>query len=268
VDIKAYIESGAIESCVLGLASPEEEAVLYSLAAEHAEVKEALDAFAGLVQLQAEENAITPPAAIKQRLLEKLAGEFAQPKAAVVPVNSEIETNGAKVIKTGGFNVWRNVAAAAIILFIVSAGLNVYYYSSYSQVTGKYQALLTERSTLQASNDDYHKALNIIQDSIMHVVRMPGVPGRENNQAIVYWDARTKDVYVYAQTLQQAPQGKQYQLWALVDGQPVDAGVIGDCNTVCKMKNIPRAQAFAITLENAGGSKTPNLQAMYVMGKV
>jgi len=34
------------------------------------------------------------------------------------------------------------------------------------------------------------------------------------------------------------------------------------------MKNIPKAQAFAITLEKKGGSVTPTLSAMYVMGKV
>jgi len=35
-----------------------------------------------------------------------------------------------------------------------------------------------------------------------------------------------------------------------------------------KMKNIAKAQAFAITLEKKGGSLSPNLQALYVLGKV
>jgi anti-sigma-K factor RskA len=34
------------------------------------------------------------------------------------------------------------------------------------------------------------------------------------------------------------------------------------------MKNIPAAQAFAITLENRGGSVSPTMEAMFVMGKV
>jgi hypothetical protein len=37
---------------------------------------------------------------------------------------------------------------------------------------------------------------------------------------------------------------------------------------IINMKNIPRAQAFAITLEKKGGSATPNLAMMYVMGRV
>ena len=35
-----------------------------------------------------------------------------------------------------------------------------------------------------------------------------------------------------------------------------------------KMKNIPKAQAFAITLEKAGGSAAPTLEQLFVMGNV
>jgi len=36
---------------------------------------------------------------------------------------------------------------------------------------------------------------------------------------------------------------------------------------VVKMKNIPRAQAFAVTLEKRGGSAAPTMDQMYMMGK-
>jgi hypothetical protein len=35
-----------------------------------------------------------------------------------------------------------------------------------------------------------------------------------------------------------------------------------------RLKTIPKAEAFAITLEKKGGSTVPNMDAMYVMGKV
>jgi anti-sigma-K factor RskA len=34
------------------------------------------------------------------------------------------------------------------------------------------------------------------------------------------------------------------------------------------MKNIPRAQAFAITLEKKGGNPTPTMEQMFVMGSI
>jgi anti-sigma-K factor RskA len=48
----------------------------------------------------------------------------------------------------------------------------------------------------------------------------------------------------------------------------VDAGVLGDCNGLCKLSNITKAQAFAITLEKKGGSPTPDLTQLHVLGKV
>ncbi len=68
-----------------------------------------------------------------------------------------------------------------------------------------------------------------------------------------------------------APAGKQYQLWAIVDGKPVDGGMItskdGKNYNIQKMKTFGRAEAFAITLETAGGNPQPK-GTMYVMGKI
>ncbi len=63
---------------------------------------------------------------------------------------------------------------------------------------------------------------------------------------------------------------KQYQLWAIVNGKPVDAGTfdMGEGVSFVKLKTIPKAEAFAITLEKRGGSETPTMNAMFVMGNV
>ena len=52
--------------------------------------------------------------------------------------------------------------------------------------------------------------------------------------------------------------------------QAIDAAV-GQSNlrrVLQKMKPFDKADAFAITLEKKGGSTTPTMEAMYVMGKV
>ncbi len=90
--------------------------------------------------------------------------------------------------------------------------------------------------------------------------------------ATVYWDSRSKDVYLLVNNLPKPASQKQYQLWAIVDGKPVDAGMVdlsgSQDNMLLKMRNIPEAQAFAITLEKEGGSPSPTMEAMYVLGKV
>lgn len=273
MDINAYIESGIIESYVLGLASAEEAAELEMLAIKHPAIKQAVDDFALSIQRSAVENAVIPPPALKQQIMDALAGEFEEAKLVAIPApaTSNEDTGNGRVINLHKPNTWRYVAVAAVLLLIASAGLNVYYYSGYKTATNNYQALLDNQKTLQAYETRYNslqQTLSVLEDSAMHVVKMAGIKGKEGSAATVYWNNQTKDVYVYVNNLPQAPAGKQYQLWAIVDGKPVDAGVLGNCDGVCKMKNIPAAQMFAITLEKEGGSAQPTLDQMFVAGKI
>ena len=60
-------------------------------------------------------------------------------------------------------------------------------------------------------------------------------------------------------------------MWTIVDGKPVDMGMIDAefSNRLLPMKaSSPNAVAFAITLEKEGGSPSPTMEEMYVMGKV
>ena len=66
------------------------------------------------------------------------------------------------------------------------------------------------------------------------------------------------------------PSDKQYQLWAIVDGKPIDMGVFDlqlEVNELIEIPHIENAQAFAVTLEKRGGVASPTMEAMYVLGE-
>lgn len=272
MDIQAYIQSGIIESYVLGLASAEEIDELESLVQQYPEVMQAISNFSVLLEQKAFENSIKPPSDVKSKIVAAIKNE--ESLAPVISLPADVSTG--LNVPSRGFRLWRMLAAASVILFIASACLNFYLYNRYNQKNADYQALLTERNTLQANNQIYRtnllqwqKAAEVMSDPAMAVIKMPGTPGKEQNLATVYWNTINKDVYVMANRLPQPAKGKQFQLWALVDGQPVDAGLLDPvCQGACKMKNVPKAQAFAITLENEGGSPTPTMKEMFVLGKV
>ncbi len=262
MDIQAYIQSGVIESYVLGLAEVQEIAELETLSKQFPEVKKAIIQFEAALEKNALQNAVEPPALIKDNLFETLASEFNQPS----------HKKQASVINIGWL---RYVVAASVILLIVSSGLNVYFYQQIQNTNEKYTKLFSETQILQANINSYKtKALDIysnmqlMSDPTMAKISLPGVKGKENNLATVFWDTKSKDVYVLANKMPEAPEGKQYQLWALVNGKPIDAGVLDNCNGLCKLKNITEAQQFAITLENKGGSPAPHLDQLYVIGPV
>ncbi|GEO08888.1 cupin domain-containing protein [Segetibacter aerophilus] len=68
-DISNYIQSGIIESYVLGLASPDEVRELEELMLVNAEVREAIDQFSKALEQEAMANAVTPDPIIKPMLM-------------------------------------------------------------------------------------------------------------------------------------------------------------------------------------------------------
>nr|WP_242692318.1 anti-sigma factor [Aridibaculum aurantiacum] len=233
-------------------------------------------------------NAIPPPVGVKERVLSALFVDQT-PEAPIIPLpgtaaeipTATTEDTAAPVIPQAPtstvkrLRTWKYLAAASIILFIVSGAVNLYLYNQYSEKNEQYISLLNDRNTLQANNDIYQTTIRDLQtanammtDPAMAKINMAGVKNAQD-AAMVLWDTRSKDVYLVNNKLPTPARGKQYQLWAIVDGKPVDAGMVDEnCNTICKLKNIPQAQAFAITLENLGGSPSPTIEEMYVMGKI
>ncbi len=280
MNIDNYISSGAIESYVLGLADAQEAAEVQQLSLQYPEIKQAIANFEASLEAVAFANAMPPAASIKEKLMFALQNEFVAP----VMVQDTLESEPAKVITmpvvematVKKINPLRYVAAASVILLIISCGLNLYYYSENTKLDKQVTALLNDKNILTAENktiqvkyNDLSTNLQLVSDTNTIKVSMKGPAGKETNLATVYWNNKTKDVYLIANQLPKAPSDKQYQLWALVDGKPVDAGMLNvDCNGVCKLKNIEKAQAFAITLEKAGGSTTPDLTQLQVIGNV
>ncbi len=249
-----------IESYVLGMAGEQEAAELVKLSRQYPEIREAIDAFEAALEKAAVANAMPPPDTTKQKLFEILDASEARP-APVVAISRR-------------FNLVKYIAAASIILLIASALLNVYFYTQFKSASAAYLALVVEKNTLLVENQhtqtkmlDMYQSMQLMSDPTVAKVPMPGVPGHESNLVTAFWDTKSKDVYVLLNQLPEAPTGKQYQLWAMVDNKPVDAGVIGSCAGLCKMKNIPKASLFAITLEDKGGSPTPHLDQLYVASK-
>jgi anti-sigma-K factor RskA len=264
MNIQAYIESGIIESYVLGMADDQERAELKQLSQQHPEIRAAIEAFESSLEHTALSNSMLPAARVKSDLFAQLENEFK-------PI-TETTSMQTPAINTGWL---RYMAAASIILLVVSAATNVYFYNQFRKASNQYQALLVEKTSLLAQNEalqtkglDLYNGIQIMSDPAFTKITMPGVKAEENKLATVFWDKKKSEVYLLANRLPKKNAETQYQLWAIVDGKPVDAGMIDGCNGLCKMKNISNASAFAITLEKRGGSSTPNLQQLQVIGNV
>jgi anti-sigma-K factor RskA len=289
VNIQEYISSGIIESYVLGLANPEERKEFERLAAEYPELREARDAFESSLENNIQPGTISPPAHIKSKILSQIemdkhetAPSFSGGGTTVPPViaGSDDRSGDISLSRMGVRKDFsRILAAAAVILLLMSTALNFYFFNRYREYNEKYQALIASQTELASHNQilearllEYERTMDMMKDPAMYIVKMPAVPNAPDpaSATTVYWDTRTKDVYLAINRLPKPDQNQQYQLWAIVDGKPVDAGIfdLKDGAGMTKMKNIQKAEAFAITLEKRGGSAVPSLDRLYVMGKV
>lgn len=280
MNIQEYISSGIVESYVLGLASNEEKAEFERMCAAHSEVLRARDDFEMSLEQAAMQQAIQPSRNLKSKIFAQIdiEDDLSGDKQASPAFGPNRQTGKVLPVSAApGFTKY--LAAASIALLLVSTGLNFYFFNRYKEYNTRYEELVSSQRELVGNNqvlqtrlNDYEKAFEWMKNPNMAIVKMPAVPTAPDRSSAttIYWDTVSRDVYLLVNQLPAPADGLQYQLWAIVDGVPVDAGVfdIKQGVAVQKMKNIPKAQAFAITLEKKGGSPAPTMEKMYVLGKV
>ncbi len=91
--------------------------------------------------------------------------------------------------------------------------------------------------------------------------------------AQVFYNEVSGKVMIDISGLPEAPEGMVYQAWSLLLDPltPRSIGLLEEGEATYKLislTNIPVSEAFGITLEPAGGSETPNLDQLYVLGTV
>ena len=261
MNLKDYIESGIIESYVMGLASESERAEFERLCAQYPELVAARRKFEESIEAKVIGQALPTPPEVKVKIFEAIG------KSTYAMDNSKLPT---RERPAKGLGMLRFVAAAAVILLIGMAWL-------YFQAKQQNQDLARENDGLKVARDTAQNILNrIVQeqkqaigDPNTTVVNMVGTKAAPKSSANVYWDSASSSVYLVVKNMPQLPNDQQYQLWALIDGKPNDLGVFdaGNDRLILKMKNTKKAQAFAITIEKRGGSPSPTLEKMQSMGK-
>lgn len=238
---------------------------------QHPEIKDELESIQSTLEIYAEKHAVEPSAASKKKLFDEIE------KRAAVEKTAEPITRSLNQAATY-FN-W--LSAASITVAILSTALSVYFYSQWKNTEGQLISL-REENQIFAQNANYMLDSNrqiieqktnyfsFVTDTSTSRITMKGLPIAPTATAMVFWNKQSKEVFIDIKNLPKPPDGMQYQLWALDNGVPIDAGVfeMASTGTMQKMKPILSAQAFAVTLEKAGGSPQPNLEMLHVIGTI
>lgn len=279
MDAQHYISSGLIEWYVSGMITQDETEELETAIQQFPEVAAAVDAYRYSMERYVLAQSITPRPHIRDNLFLYINNHNKPTENSLL-----LETVTRQEPKTRPMEnkkqSWKWVSTVAFLLLVGSLILNYVFFNRYREFKGykdKYQSLLVSQNSILSKSRFYEsrllqmeESLDFLQEPGVKRVQMPGTKAFPEAMATVFWNPQKTDVYLRVNNLPEPAADKQYQLWAIVDGKPIDMGVfeMGDSvKLLQKMKTIGRVDMFAVTLEKKGGAVSPTLEQMYVAGK-
>ena len=272
MNTREYIESGILEAYLLGSLTKEETRQVEADVAMYPELKEEMKAIENAMQLFTTSLAKELPAGLDNKIWAAL--QFASPNAGdghtapkVIPFTPEYR----KPARWQLAAIWIGLVGSLLLnAFLFKQGQNTK--SDREELSAKVFMLEHEQKDLAYLLSEYQKNKTMMTDTSMQTIVMHTVQPGHPMAATVYWSKNNGVAYVSVDGLPAAPKGMQYQLWVMQDGKPVDMGVISnDMPSTPAMqkviKSVTTGQAFAISLEKEGGSPSPTMANIYVMGK-
>jgi len=293
-DYQEYIESGRLEQYALGELDPAGQAEVEGWAVRHPQVRHELDELLAGLGVYAEAHTLAPPAGMRDRVLGRVLAEIGAETPAQVAASPAAPAQEVPTMRVSASNPrpaetyapapvassrsgW---AIAASVALLLSLGANALLYSRWQQANTDLVAAQNSQARFAQTSQVMERRLSSTQEQL-HVLRSPqeykmvalaGTPAHTSAHARVLYNGASHRVYLDVQQLPALPAGKQYQLWALDKGKPVDAGVLAATtaagDSLQQMKDIASAQAFAMTVEPTGGSAGPTMNTMTVIGNI
>jgi anti-sigma-K factor RskA len=264
MDVKEYISSGIIELYAMNALSSQEMKEVEQMAIAHAEVasemkrvQETLSDYAGV-------HARNPRPSLRAEILQAVAGSSQSKGGKVI----RMESSSSPVLKL--------LVAACLLMLLISAYTIYTLYNRWKSAENNYASLLSEKNVLaenyslvKNSFDKTMADVAVMRDENAKMITLMSTDSSKHYMARVYWNHETHHAFIDVLSLPKPSEDKQYQLWALAGGKPVDAGVfdMDSTGSMQHMKSISDADAWAVTLEPKGGSVSPTMNQMYLLSK-
>jgi anti-sigma-K factor RskA len=256
------INSGDLELYVFGVLNESESNEIAALAKTDKDIKNEIISIENSVVALSSSFSPAISSEVDEKIKNKLG--FKNQKAlAIKPKNSFSHYMG-----------W-----AASVLLLIGIG---YQYSKLKKTNNQVVTIEKEKTKLQetvvdleSKNKETQTILGVVRDETNTIVSLTGQAAAPMAKAKIYWNKQTQLVYVDASGLPKPPDGKVYQIWSMkLQPQltPTSIGLLTNFQAneskIFAIDKTSGAEAFGITLEPAGGSKSPTMEQLYTLGKV
>lgn len=173
---------------------------------------------------------------------------------------------------------YRFAAAASVIFILMSVGLFFYSQNLTDQVENQSEVIANQQTTIERLESEVERKeelLTILEARDVDLVLMDGMAEMSpNGYGKVVWDKVGGRALLQVANIPSVPSDKDYQLWFIVDGQPISAGVFAvddpardNFFKIEQLQSSAAEGAFAITMEPKGGVPQPTGD-MYLLGNM
>lgn len=259
---------------MLGGASSQEIREVECLSSIYPEIKTELSSLQESMENYVQTLAVSPPPEIKNRIMMQIKNT----KNIIKPDNtSTLKVDKEQNVNSGtSISKFYKYGLAASVLLLVSLFA---YQFKLQDTLNRNNTELAELRDLKELNTDETKSLiesidkikqreKLLASSSSNSISLAGTDVSPDSKVRVVWNKSTSEIVIIQDELPSPTAKTQYQLWGLVDGAPVSLGTLDKTELISEVRKISldKVDAFAITLEKDGGSETPNLEQLYVIG--
>jgi anti-sigma-K factor RskA len=251
MDKKSLLENGLLEQYLLGELNAEQCEQIEYLLVSDAELKVYFDQLEQDFESIGLENAITPPALVKSQLLEQV-------KTAGMDTTKVVA-----IKKNSNTKFYLGIAASVAALLMFGS---FWMYSQLNEVKQQLQTVETDNTELNTTIETLSTKLEESKTLYTAIVNpdteqyiLKGNASLPEAKIVSYVNHKTKSVVINTERLPELDDDHDYQMWADVEGEMINMGVISKNKNLMAMTYIDHAESLNITIEPAGGNDHPTV---------
>ncbi|GAB4159754.1 MAG: hypothetical protein Tsb0033_14710 [Winogradskyella sp.] len=250
MDNKHILDNGLLEQYLLGELNTQECEQIEQALASDTELKAKFDALEKDFEILGLENAITPPKGIKHQLIQDI-------KEAKNIKNKKNNSN---------LKFYLGIAASIAALLMIGS---FWMYKELSDLKQQLQTVEIEKTELNDKLNNLNQQLEqetelfatlTHPDTKQYVLK--GNTLMPDGKVLSYVNHNTKTVVINTERLPKLDEAHDYQMWADVEGDMINMGVIAKDQNLMAMTYIDHAESLNITIEPAGGNDHPTVSKL------
>ncbi|MFP4846588.1 anti-sigma factor domain-containing protein [Winogradskyella sp. PE311] len=254
IDKKSLLENGLLEQYLLGELNANQCEQIEQLLLSNPELKIYFEELEENFETIGLENAITPPPFIKTNLLQNIkTSEFTQQKVVTLE-------------KRDNTKFYAGIAASIAGLLMIGT---FWMYAQLNEVKEQLQIVEINNTELNSTIEVLNVQLKENSASFNAIVNpdteqyiLNGNSSLPETKVVSYVNHQTKSVVINTERLPQLDANHDYQMWADVEGEMINMGVIAKDKTIMTMAYIDHAESLNITIEPAGGNDHPTVERL------